>query len=111
VSARFFAGGDNSVRGFGLNELSPVNEDKTTGGRYLLVGTVEVERDLPRNFRWATFYDIGNAMNKLNDTMEYSVGVGLRWHVSIASFGIDVAQPLSVSGRSPRLHLHISTLF
>ncbi len=111
ASARFFAGGDNSVRGFGLNELAPVNEDKTIGGRYLLFGTVELERDLPRNFRWATFYDIGNAINKLDAALQYSAGVGLRWHISIASFGLDVAQPLSVSGRSPRLHLHISTLF
>jgi len=111
ASARFFAGGDNSVRGFGLNELSPTNPDGSTGGRYLLYGTVEIERDLPRNFRWATFYDIGNAINQLDDALQYSAGVGLRWHISIASFGLDVAQPLSVSGRSPRLHLHISTLF
>jgi outer membrane translocation and assembly module TamA len=59
----------------------------------------------------ATFYDIGNAINKLDAALQYSVGVGLRWHISIASFGLDVAQPLSMSGRSPRLHLHISTLF
>jgi translocation and assembly module TamA len=111
ASARFFAGGDNSVRGFGLNELAPTNPDGTTGGRYLLYGTVELERDLPRSFRWATFYDIGNAINKLDAALQYSVGVGLRWHISIASFGLDVAQPLSTSGRSPRLHLHISTLF
>jgi len=111
ASSRFYAGGDNSVRGFGLNELSPINDDKTTGGRYLLYGTVELERDLPRNFRWATFYDIGNAINKLDAALQYSAGVGLRWHISIASFGLDVAQPLSMSGRSPRLHLHISTLF
>ena len=111
ASARFFAGGDNSVRGFGLNELSPTNPDGSTGGLYLLYGTVELERDLPRNFRWATFYGVGNAINKLDAALQYSAGVGLRWHLSIASFGLDVAQPLSMKGRSPRLHLHISTLF
>jgi translocation and assembly module TamA len=111
ASARFYAGGDNSVRGFALNELSPTNDDNTTGGRDLLVGSFEVERDLPRNFRAAVFYDIGNAVNALSDPLEYSVGVGLRWHISIASIGIDVAQPLSVSGRTPRLHLFLSTLF
>jgi len=111
ASARFYAGGDNSVRGFALNELSPTNDDNTTGGRDLIVGSFEVERDLPRNFRAAVFYDIGNAVNALSDPLEYSVGVGLRWHISIASIGIDVAQPLSVSGRTPRLHLFLSTLF
>jgi translocation and assembly module TamA len=75
------------------------------------VGTVEFERDLPKNLRGAVFYDIGNAVQSFSDPLEYSVGVGLRYHISVASLGLDVAQPLSVSGRTPRLHLHISTLF
>lgn len=112
ASVRFFAGGDDSVRGFGLNELSPLDANgKRVGARNVVVGTVEVERDLPRNLRLATFYDIGNAIDHFSDPLEYSVGVGLRYHISIASVGIDVAQPLSVSGRTPRLHFHISTLF
>jgi translocation and assembly module TamA len=112
LSQRFFAGGDNSVRGFSLNELSPTDaEGNKVGGRDLVVGTIEFERDLPRNFRAAVFYDIGNAFNSFSDPLEYSVGVGLRWHVSVASVGVDVAQALSEPGRSPRLHLHISTLF
>lgn len=111
ASARFFTGGDNSVRGFALNELSPTNADGTTGGRDLIVGTIEFERDLPRNLRAAVFYDIGNAVNNFSDPLEYSVGVGLRYHISVASVGLDIAQPLSMSGRSPRAHLFLSTLF
>lgn len=121
ASQRFFAGGDRSVRGFDLNELSPPPEplpgqptrtlETSVGGRHLLTGTVEFERDLPKNFALATFYDIGNAFNDFGDPLEYSVGLGLRYRVSVASLGIDVAQPLSESGRSPRLHLYISTLF
>ncbi len=125
ISARFFAGGDNSVRGFALDELSPVDTDGNgiydtkdfrasgtkVGADKLVVGTVEFERDLPKNLRGAVFYDIGNAVQSFTDPLEYSVGVGLRYHISVASLGLDVAQPLSVSGRTPRLHLHISTLF
>ncbi len=112
ASQRFFAGGDNSVRGFGLNELSPKDESgNSIGGRHLLVGTVELERLLPRNFGAAVFADAGNAFNNFGDPLEYSAGLGLRWHVAVASIGIDVAQALSESGRTPRLHLHISTLF
>lgn len=112
VSVRFFAGGDNSVRGFSLNELSPRDADgKRVGARNLLVGTTEIERDLPKNLRLAVFYDIGNAVDHFGDSLEDSAGIGLRWHISVASLGLDVAQPLSESGRNPRLHLHISTLF
>src|SRR5690606_7749560 len=124
-SQRFFAGGDNSVRGFSLNELSPLTAavDRAgnpildtegnpayikTGGRYLLTGTVEVVRDLPRNFGVAVFFDAGNAMNKLGDKLEYSAGVGFRWRLSVVTIGIDVAQALSQGGRTPHLHLNIS---
>jgi translocation and assembly module TamA len=121
ASQRFFAGGDRSVRGFDLNELSPPPEpvagqpartlETSVGGRHMLTGTVEVERDLPRNFGVATFVDAGNAFNEFGDSLEYSVGLGVRYHVAVASLGVDVAQPLSESGRSPKLHLYISTLF
>jgi len=111
ASQRFFAGGDRSVRGFGLNELSPKDDEgNRIGGRNLFAGTVEVERRLPRNFGVAVFSDVGNAFDHFNDPMEYSAGVGGRWHIAVASLGIDVAQPLSENA-GPRLHLYISTLF
>jgi translocation and assembly module TamA len=121
ASQRFFAGGENSVRGFDLNELSPPPEpvpgqptrtlDTSVGGKNLLTGSIEFERALPRNFGVAAFYDIGNAFNEFGDPLEYSVGLGVRYRITVASFGIDVAQPLSESGRGPKLHLYISTLF
>ncbi len=111
ASQRFFAGGDRSVRGFALNSLSP-KDDKgnSIGGRNLLTGSVEIERTLPRNFGVAAFYDIGNAFDHFGDSLESSAGIGVRYHIAVASLGVDLAQPLSVSG-SPRLHLYISTLF
>jgi len=113
ASQRFFAGGDRSVRGFDLNELSPRDENgDTVGGKHLATGTIEVTRDLPRNFGVAAFYDIGNAFDDFKDPgFEYSVGMGVRYNIAVASFGVDVAQALSESGRSPRLHLYISTQF
>ncbi len=113
ASQRFFAGGDRSVRGFALNELSPRDEaNNSIGGKHLATGTVEVVRDLPRNFGVAAFYDIGNAFDDFKEPqLEYSVGLGVRYNIAVASFGVDVAQPLSESGRNPRFHLYISTQF
>lgn len=113
ASQRFFAGGEGSVRGFALNELSPKDADgKTVGGRNLATGTVEVVRDLPRNFGVAVFYDIGNAFDKFSTPdLQYSAGVGVRYNIAVASFGVDVAQALSDPGRSPRFHLYIATQF
>jgi translocation and assembly module TamA len=113
ASQRFFAGGERSVRGYGLNELSPQDEEgNSVGGRNLATGSIEFVRDLPRNFGVAAFYDIGNAFDDFSDpNLQYSVGLGVRFNIAVASFGVDVAQPISESGHSPRLHLYISTQF
>ena len=70
---RFFAGGEGSVRGFAYNDLSPTQQycPRTTevcdlakaGGKDVITGTVEFDRDLPRNFGIAAFFDYGNAFN------------------------------------------------
>jgi translocation and assembly module TamA len=113
ASQRFFAGGEGSVRGFALNELSPRDaEGNTVGGRNLFTGSIELVRDLPRNFGVAAFYDTGNAFDNFSDPqLEYAVGVGLRYNIAVASFGVDVAQPMSEPGRNPRFSLYISTQF
>jgi len=131
VVERFFAGGDNSVRGFAYNSLSPSEQvcapntsrypDGTcvmpalpsqsvkVGGKDVITGTVEVIRDLPRNFGIATFFDYGNAFNRFGGTpLEYSVGVGFRVRLPVVTLGVDVAQPISVPGASPRLHINFS---
>ena len=115
ASQRFFAGGDRSVRGFALNELSPPgppdadgNPTEGVGGENKLIGSIEIERDLPRDFRLALFYDTGNAFNDWQDPLEYSVGVGVRWKLPMLMIGIDVAQALSEPGKNPRLHLNIT---
>lgn len=93
---RFFAGGDRSVRGFGFNDLSPIESGSAkVGGRHLLTATVEVIRDLPRNFGVAAFFDVGNAFDSFGDPLQYSAGLGVRLRLPIVTLGIDIAQPLT----------------
>jgi translocation and assembly module TamA len=128
VVERFFAGGDNSVRGFAYNALSPTQNVCTkgstptaqgacssssgtvkVGGKDVITGTVEVIRDLPRNFGVATFFDYGNAFNRFGGTpLEYSVGVGFRLRLPVVTLGVDIAEPISRPGASPRLHINFS---
>jgi len=111
ASQRFFAGGERSVRGFALNELSPTDENGNhIGGKDLFTSSIELERRLPRNLGAAIFFDAGNAFNNFGDPLEYAAGIGARYHIAVASFGVDVAEPLSRSS-NPRVHLYISTQF
>ena len=109
---RFFAGGDNSVRGYGYEELSPVDANgNKVGGRHLLTASVELQRSLPKNLVGAVFMDAGNAFNKFGDPLEYSVGIGLRYRLPFLSIGLDVAQSISDTDRGPRLHINFSPEF
>src|SRR3569833_2588267 len=132
VVERFFAGGDNSVRGFAYNALSPTQDvcqrdsngqpilnsqggcanklgTVKVGGKDVITGTVEVIRDLPRNFGIATFFDYGNAFNAWGAaSLEYSVGVGFRVRLPVVTLGVDIAEPISRLPASPRLHINFS---
>ena len=109
---RFFAGGDQSVRGYGYEELSPVDENgNKIGGRHLFTATLELQRNLPKNFVAAVFVDAGNAFDKFGDPLEYSAGVGLRYRLPFLSVGLDVAQSISDTSRSPRLHVNFTPEF
>ncbi len=109
---RFFAGGDNSVRGYGYQELSPVDSNgNKVGGRHLLTATVEFQRDLPKNLVGAVFVDAGNAFDKFGDPLEYSVGIGVRYRLPFLSIGLDVAQSISDPDHSPRFHINFTPEF
>jgi translocation and assembly module TamA len=105
ASQRFFAGGDNSVRGFGYNELDGPDAE---GGEHLLVGSLGLERDFPRQLRGTVFVDAGNVLNNWSDPLEYSIGIGVRLRLPMLMIGLDVAQALSEPGKRPRIHLNIT---
>jgi translocation and assembly module TamA len=105
ASERFFAGGDRSVRGFGLNQLAPINEEgEIVGGRYLFVASAEYEQRIVGNWGVAGFVDAGNAFNDLEAGIEAGFGVGLRWLSPIGMVRFDIAQPITDGGDGFRLH-------
>jgi translocation and assembly module TamA len=107
---RYFAGGDQSLRGFDYKSLSPVEYGYKVGGQGLAVGSVEYNYQFKEGWRGAIFSDFGNAYDKSfsNDT-EYSVGVGLRWKSPIGPIRIDVASGVSDPAKPIRLHFFIGS--
>ena len=107
-SVRFFAGGSQSVRGYAYESLGPENADgEVEGGRHLVVGSVELERRLRGNWGLAVFYDVGNAINEVDDTLEHGAGFGLRWKSPVGPVRVDLANAISREGRGWRLHINI----
>lgn len=105
-SKRFFAGGDNSVRGYDFEALGATDgSGDAIGGRYLVVGSVEYQRLLTDTWGVAAFYDAGNAFNEVNESLSTAVGVGVRWRTPIGPLRIDIASPLNEADSAYRLHL------
>jgi translocation and assembly module TamA len=102
-SRRFFAGGDNSVRGYGYKRLAPKDNDgDVRGGRYMITGSVEVDYLVKENWRAALFWDTGNAFDSIDTPLVSGVGVGARWQSPVGPVRIDLAKPLDDDGI--RLH-------
>ncbi len=108
ASHRFFAGGDQSVRGYKYKDLGPVDENgDVIGGKHILVGSIEYEQRLFEKWSAAIFYDVGNAINSLSDPYKEGAGFGIRWISPVGLFRLDLAFALSRPGDPLRLHLTI----
>jgi translocation and assembly module TamA len=106
ASNRFFTGGDNSVRGYAYKSISPANEEgELTGGKYLLVGSVEYDYNVYDKWYLATFYDVGSAFNETPVNASSGAGVGVRWVSPVGMVRVDVASAISEDGKPWRLHI------
>lgn len=107
---RFFAGGDQSIRGYDYESLSPLDKGYLTGGQILAVGSAEYNYEFKPGFRGAVFTDIGNAYDKDFDTdTKVGVGVGIRWASPVGVVRVDVAAGVTEEDIPIRLHLFIGS--
>lgn len=112
----FFAGGNNSVRGYDLNSLGPRDEFTSStsnaginsrlfavGSSKRVVGNIEVLFPVPflkddRSLRLSAFLDGGTTFNHfgdLNNFMRYSTGIALTWVSPMGPLKISLAEPLN----------------
>jgi len=108
-SLRFYAGGDNSVRGYAYQSLGPKDANgNVIGGKNLLVGSLELEYAVTKNWSMAFFYDAGNAFNNFEDlTWPQSAGLGVRYYTPVGPIRVDLARQINVENPGFRLHVGI----
>lgn len=95
-SLRFFAGGQNSVRGYAFESLGETDADgDVIGAKHLLTASVEYEHIVKDNWSAAAFVDTGNAFNEWDDIgAEVGAGVGVRYKSPLGPVRADLASPL-----------------
>lgn len=107
ASLRFYAGGDQSVRGYAYQDLAPRNSrDELVGGRYLISSTLEYQYQFSDRWRWAGYVDAGQATRTPNELLEPKVGIGtgLRWISLVGPIKLDVAYGLDDEQGGWRIH-------
>ncbi len=105
ASQRFFTGGDQTVRGFGYETISP--HDATgalSGALNTTVGSLEYNYQVAPKWRIATFVDVGTATNDYKDPWKMGTGVGGRWLTPVGQLRFDLAFGVSEQSVPFRLH-------
>lgn len=104
-SMRFFAGGDQSIRGYGYKTVSPRDENGVAvGARNLLTASAEYDYTFIPRWRAAVFVDGGNAFDSINDPFKIGAGVGVRWVSPVGPIRFDFAWAVSEPDTPFRLH-------
>lgn len=105
-SLRFFAGGAQSVRGYGYKDLSPRDaQGNLIGGKYFTAGSLEADYLIRDNMGVAVFVDAGDATRDPIDQLKVGAGLGFRYRSPVGMFRLDLAHPFDDPDESYRIHI------
>jgi len=110
ASQRFFAGGDQSVRGYSYQSLGRRDAaGLLVGGKYLSTYSIEAEYRIKGNWGAAVFFDAGSADDDPSSKLYRGTGLGLRYRAPVGTVQIDLAYPLDdpLGGHHHPLRPHI----
>lgn len=108
-SLRFYAGGDQSVRGYAYKSIGPTDPfGNVVGGKNLFTYSLEIERKLFGSWSAALFFDSGDAPNSFDDlNMRNGAGFGIRWNAPFGQVRLDIANAVSENNNSWRIHFNV----
>jgi translocation and assembly module TamA len=107
-SLRFYAGGDNTIRGYKYKSIGSEDSSGTViGGRYLVVGSIELERVIVHQWSVAAFWDVGSATDDLSLDFYQGAGIGVRFRLPFGQVKFDLASAISEDGQPFRVHLTV----
>ena len=95
---RFYAGGINSVRGYGRWRVGPLVANEPIGGRSLVETSFELRHPITETIGAAVFVDAGQ-LGKHSFTfpftdLQYGVGFGVRYKSPVGPIRVDLGFPL-----------------
>ena len=119
-SLSFFAGGSQSIRGYGYqslgNEVLVARQDDsvkslTVGGDRLLTASMEYQYYVNDTWRGAVFVDAGDAFDEGEFEVNVGAGFGVHYLTPVGAIKIELANSVSEDDPSWRLHINIGAEF
>lgn len=110
-SRRFYAGGGGSVRGYGYQDIGPVDPNgDPIGGRSLAEFSLEARVRIG-DFGVVPFVDAGNIYTSplphVND-LRFGAGIGARYYTNFGPIRVDVGTPLNRRAGDARIAVYVS---
>jgi outer membrane protein assembly factor BamA len=113
---RFFNGGEDTVRGYGEGEASPLDENASEiGAEAYFLTNVEIEQRVLSDLSVVLFYDgVNNSRDGVfegNTEYLYSVGLGVRYQTVVGPVRLEYGYNPDPRDEDPDATLHLSVGF
>jgi len=112
IYERFYAGGINSVRGYGRWRVGPLVDDEPVGGRTLVEASIELRHPITETISGVVFFDGGQvSLDSYDfpiDDLQYGTGIGARVRTPIGPLGVDLGFPLDPPPGDQFWQVHVS---
>lgn len=119
-SLNFFAGGPQSIRGYGYqsvgNEVTVTREGGDTatlvvGGDRMVTASIEYQYYFNRNWRGALFLDGGDAFDEGEFDLHLGAGFGVHYLTPVGAVRLELANPITEDKPDWRIHFAIGAEF
>ena len=78
--------------------VSPLHHHEPTGGRSMMIYSLEARLRATETFGWVLFYDFGNVyanyLPRFDKKILQSIGIGIRYNTPVGPLRLDFAVPL-----------------
>ena len=112
IYERFYAGGANTIRGYGYRDVGPESAaGDPIGGESMAVANFEYTFPIIKQIKGAVFYDVGNVWSKIDDfgsSFKSAVGVGVRVNTPLGPVKVDYGYGLDYEPGEKKGRFHFS---
>ncbi len=103
-------GGNQSIRGFGFQQIAETKDNRLVGADFMWFGSVEYQHYFNEKYGMSLFADVGDAKHRIQ-SMKPHLGVGAGFLYKTPIGAIDVSLAWGIGNKWPKLHFSLGVNF